>query len=74
MSTVSTHTPIGPQVRAAIEQILQRNLAKFGYLRATIEPGDDRATSGHTYTERSSTASPRALACGSKRHPSHPIR
>jgi hypothetical protein len=41
MIGISARTPIKPRVKAAIERILRENLSRFGFVRATIEPGED---------------------------------
>jgi hypothetical protein len=41
MISTSARTPIKPKVKAAIERILRENLSRFGFVRATIEPGED---------------------------------
>ena len=33
--------PIKPRVKREIERILRENLARYGLVRATIEPGED---------------------------------
>jgi hypothetical protein len=33
--------PIKPRVRAAIDHIVRENLSRYGFVRATIEPGED---------------------------------
>jgi len=41
MIGISARTPIKPKVRAAIDRILRENLSRYGFVRATIEPGED---------------------------------
>jgi hypothetical protein len=41
MTTPISHAPVTPEVKAAIEQILRENLARYGFVGATIEPGQD---------------------------------
>jgi hypothetical protein len=41
MISTSAHAPIKPRTRAAINRILRENLSPFGFVRATIEPGED---------------------------------
>src|SRR5712692_7968899 len=41
MISTSARAPIKPRVRAAIDRILRENLSRYGFVRATIEPGED---------------------------------
>jgi len=41
MIGISARTPIKPRVKAAIERILRENMSRFGFIGATIEPGED---------------------------------
>ena len=41
MTAPRSHPPVTPEVKAAIEQILRKNLTRYGFVRATVEPGED---------------------------------
>lgn len=41
MIGISARAPIKPRVKAAIDRILRENLSRFGFVHATIEPGED---------------------------------
>jgi hypothetical protein len=41
MISTAARAPIKPRVRAAIDRILRENLSRYGFVRATIEPGED---------------------------------
>jgi hypothetical protein len=38
---LASRQPISPRVRAEIERILRKNLSRYGFVRAGVEPGDD---------------------------------
>jgi hypothetical protein len=41
MTGTSARPPIKPRVRAEIERILRESLSRYGFVQATIEPGED---------------------------------
>src|ERR1700730_18528591 len=41
MVGLASRQPISPRVRAEIERILRKNLSRYGFVRAGVEPGDD---------------------------------